>query len=526
MVSETLSYNLALKRITNDEYTDKIPVPEPAGFNNYKNIYKKTFDGLDGFIEDSLNSSNIKSLYKIDVPKPNFTIRPMGRPEIKEWIIYEAIVDHISKKILENDEICQRSFSICRFKYPKIPKLEPWLKFKEEELKFYEKGYKYAVISDLTGFYENIYLEELRNRIIDYLDGSEYDEKLLKVLFELLRKWSSERIVNYGLPQGPNASSFLADIYIDLIDKKMEKYVGYFRYGDDIRIFCKRGIDAKKALKDFIIALRELKLNINAKKTSILSHKRVENRLFDQQKSLMDMIVNAMNSKNRKYINDMIPNLIWLFENSFSGHTFSKTHLRFSLYRLSVLKNSNFSIDTKKIIETIKQKFVTSPANTDLFCLFLSLFPNRDVISYLIQFLDSEDNIYDWQEMKILQTLLNFNAEYDQSFINKCIESAKDSNNHYVLRAFYFLIAGKHGNNRDRITIMDYYDDRLDNYLKKAIILAVQELGKGSRNDFYSKIKSRDDEELKQLINHLKSINQPIYYPKFDLSKIKPDGYQ
>jgi hypothetical protein len=51
--------------------------------------------------------------------------------------------------------------------------------------------------------------------------------------------------------------------------------------------------------------------------------------------------------------------------------------------------------------------------------------------------------------------------------------------------SFYFLLAGKHGNNRDRELIVDSYDSTLNPYIKLSIILAVQELGIPSRNDFY-----------------------------------------
>lgn len=238
------------------------------------------------------------------------------------------------------------------------------------------------------------------------------------------------------------------------------------------------------------------------------------------------MIVTAMNSKNKKYIEKAIPNLIWLFENSFSNNNhFSKTHLKFSLYRLSLLKHNKFYFDTKKIIDTIKDNFISNPDNTDIFCLFLSLFPNKEVVKFLIDFLESQYNIYEWQEMNILKTILNLNVVFDQNFINKCIDCSNDSNKHYVVRSFNLLIVGKHGKNRDRMTIIDNYNESMNNYLKKAIILAVQELGVGSRNRFYSEIKKENDAEINELIDHLKSINQPIYYPKSDLSKIRINEY-
>jgi len=149
---------------------------------------------------------------------------------------------------------------VLNFKTHDAKRTNAWLKFDKQSRDFFKKGYKYAVTTDITGYYENVNLEELRNRIIDYLGRDEDGEKLTDVLFKLLRKWSDERISGYGLPQGPPASSFLADIFLDYVDRRMEKYKGYHRYMDDIRIFCKQKIDAKVALKDLTIALRNLKL--------------------------------------------------------------------------------------------------------------------------------------------------------------------------------------------------------------------------------------------------------------------------
>ena len=53
-----------------------------------------------------------------------------------------------------------------------------------------------------------------------------------------------------------------------------------------------------------------------------------------------------------------------------------------------------------------------------------------------------------------------------------------------LVRGFYFLLAGKYGNNRDRELIVDSYDSLSETYTKLAVILAVQELGEASRNDF------------------------------------------
>jgi hypothetical protein len=337
-----LEFDKALKRIIAEDLRGNNPVPDILGFLHLKRLFGP--DDFSSKLEDLLMNYKKKtympkSLLKIDVPKANFTVRPMARPTTEDWLIYEAIIDYLSKKILrKNKRICQRSFSILNFKTHKRKRTGAWLEFDERSRDFYKRKYRFAVTTDITGYYENINLEESRKRIIDYLERDKEGTELTNDLFTLLRKWSDERISGYGLPQGPPASSFLADIFLDYVDRRMEKYKGYIRYMDDIRIFCKKKIEAKIALKDLTIALRNLKLNINAKKTDILSDKEIEEKLFDPDKSFLNMIETTIKSGNRELIQgSVIPALLKLVEKAFSNDAFEKTHLNFALYRLGIL---------------------------------------------------------------------------------------------------------------------------------------------------------------------------------------------
>ena len=523
-----LDFEKSRKRIVGEDLKGNNPVPDILGFLHLKSLLGSDFSPeLYKLIEAYTDgSTNISPLLKIDVPKANFTIRPMARPEIKDWLIYEAIINYLSNKILNDTQICARSFSILNFKNKNsegTKKTNAWLKFDEHSREFYNNGYKYAVVADLTGYYENVNLEELRNRIINCLEGCSNGVELINVLFKLLRKWSDERIPGCGLPQGPPASSFLADIFLDYVDRKMEKYDGYFRYMDDMRIFCKREIDTKIALKDLIISLRELKLNINAKKTKILIDEEIDKKLFDPHKSLLNIIDATMKTKDRKQIENIIPHLAKLFKDSFSSDPFEKTHLNFSLYRLSILHASGFDLDIEEIIEKIENNFVSKPHHMGLFCNFLSMFhDNIEIAKFLISFLQSENNIYDWQEVKVLHTLLRFNIKFGRPNIDFFISSARDSNKHYAARSFYFLLAGKNGSNRDRELIVSCYNGLSKIFTKMAIILAVQEIGLASRNQFYSWVtRNESNKEIQQFIKYVKSLSNPIYYLAAERLKIE-----
>jgi len=130
-------------------------------------------------------------------------------------------------------------------------------------------------------------------------------------------------------------------------------------------------------------------------------------------------------------IKNIIPALVKLIEDAFLNDAFEKTHLNFALYRLSVLHNTGFNFNKARIIKSIEQNFVSKPHHTGLFCNSLSMFSkDKNIPRFLISFLKSKDNIYEWQELKVLQTLLRFNFKANQPEINIFLDSARNSNKH------------------------------------------------------------------------------------------------
>jgi len=517
-------FKKAKKRIFREELKGNNPVPDILSFIHLDALYEKKLDDVLShlFEEYKSESKSPSPLLKIYVPKPNFTIRPMSRPETKDWLLYEAIVQLISTNITKDSSICKKSFSYLNL-LPETERENNWVKFDNKSREFYVHGNRYAVVADLTGYYENISLNELRKRIINYMGENDENRALVDVLHRMLRKWSEDRVSGYGLPQGPPASSFLADIYLDHVDHKMDNYENYVRYMDDIRIFCKTEIEAKLALKELIIALGALKLNINAKKTEILREHEIESKLFDPAKSLFDIIESILKSKDASKIKEVIPPLTEMFETSFLDGNFEKSHLNFSLYRLSTLHASGFEMDVDRITSLIRDNFIHKPHHTGLFCYFLTPFPkDKLIIRYLIDFIKDTNNIYEWQEAKVVQSLLKFYANLSSDDVQYCIRCVMDSNKHFAVRAFYSLLIGKHGSNRDREILVDLYDHSWSDYLKAAFILAVQQLGYASRNEFYSRIKENEGtNDIGKFVDYVKSLKNPLYFLEKERPKLE-----
>jgi hypothetical protein len=514
-----LDLEKALNSILKDDRRGNNPIPDPLRFS-YVSLDKKE---ILGEIYKNIQNEKYKPkpLLTIDVPKGNFTIRPMARPEIQDWIIFQALVDYLIPKII--NRISRRTFSILNFKNPKR-RIDPWKKFDERNRQYYNSGYYYVVSTDISGYFEHIDLSELRKKLINYINSNDKEAKeVIDFLFyNLLLPWSTGRVGGFGLPQGPTASTFLGDVYLDNIDREMEVEKGYFRYMDDIRIWCKSEIEAKKALIKFIKSLRKYKLNINAKKTKILKHKEIEKELFDPKKYILDSIQNAFESKNVSKIQAIIPILTQdLFKGAFSDkNSFDKRHIKFCVFRLSVLKMSGFDFDEKTVIDLMLENFINKPQHADDFCSFLALYPrNKKIVDFLLDFLFSKNNIYEWQELHLLRALLEMQVTINKDILKKLYRRFQDKNRHWANRALYCLLIGKYGDNNDRELLTDEFDFAEFDELRKNIILSVQELGIASRNDFYKKAEKKIWPEI--FVKYVKNLKQPMYFRPYERVKIE-----
>jgi hypothetical protein len=508
-----LDLKKALDSILRDDKRGDNPIPDPLRFSYFtvqkENLLKEMSEKLEK------RNWSVSPLLTIDVPKGNFTIRPMGRPEIQDWVIYQALVDYLIPKIIS--KLSKRSFSILNYKSQRR-RILSWQKFDAKSRLLYERGYRYVVSTDISSYFENIDLDELRNKIINHVDSRDTEtKKVVDFLYEkFLVPWSSGRIKNFGLPQGPTASTFLGDVYLDNIDREMEEEAGYFRYMDDIRIFCKNEISARLALIKLIKALRKYKLNINAKKTRILRNTEVEKSLFDPRKPILDSIQTAFDSKDEKQIKAVTPILIDILRGGFSEkNIFDKRHINFSIFRLSVLKASGLEFDEKSVISLLTKNFLDRPQHADDFCSFLAIFNrSKKIKDFFLKFLTSKENIYEWQEMHVLRALLELQPKINSSLLRKFRDRFKDRNRHWAVRSLYGLLVGKYGKNTDRELLVDEFEHTDIEELKKNIILAVQELGSASRSRFYQRIQHTIKPTV--FISYVKNLEKPIYFRPYD----------
>ena len=130
----------------------------------------------------------------------------------------------------------------------------------------------HVLSSDISSFYDNISHDILRKILIDKFN---LEDDILNILFDCLDCWSgfvSGCLLNgRGLPQGPQPSAFLAEIFLMDLDEAFiaQSPLGYIRYVDDILIFQNSKNTLLKNLSVLDLELKKKGLAINSQKTNI-----------------------------------------------------------------------------------------------------------------------------------------------------------------------------------------------------------------------------------------------------------------
>lgn len=526
-ISEILNLEKAYNEVLQDERHGQDFLPDILHFQDSKKFKDQLLQRLKRELDN--NQFQVRDLIKMDVPKDSFFIRPGARPHLQDSVLYRALVNYIG---LKTDKKLGPNVYSSRFDHNKkglIHWVGQWLKFERAFWVNFERGFNHVLKTDITAYFANINVDErLRISIIAMLDASEESERIAKFLFDsLIRPWArKERNKGFGLPQGGNASPILANLFLAHVDALLprNKNIRYLRYSDDIRILAKSEIDAKNALKTLISELRRIGLDLNEKKTEILSPWDVKRELRDPRQQDMDTLRIILSSGDEALIKKLgMPLLSDLFQRSFdSSNTFGDKHLRFSIncfVRLrEIYKGQDKEIGAigMKIID----KLESMPGSTNTFSGFFSLFPQDRFKRELVKFLGEENNIYEWQEMWILDSLIRFDS-FSQAELRLLRGIAFDRDKHPLVRSKAILLLGKFGDEHERYQLMTKFNEEADYLVKRAIIVATQQLSIAEKNEFYATVK-RTDQEQAELVDYIKSLREPVYFDEFVPPAISP----
>lgn len=382
----------------------------------------KSFFGVDDYKAEEAES--------FFVPKKKLTLRQALISPFIDRIMYMATVGVLAERL--DQAMIPNVYSARYNKFSDnqliINGVEQWRKMKymcseSANLKDEQGNYVYGSVIqiDLLNFYDNIN-KKLLNEKVKRICETENERKAAKLLENIIRSFSKKQS---GLPQNSDASSLLASFYLNQIDVFMQNIAPmYYRFMDDIRIFCKDKYEARKILQTLEFELRRCHLSVNSQKTEILTFVNGEKansanneclrNMFDDCFDLeLNKLSTLRKSENFVHRNEAFHLSIKLLEanlnEDLNTSEESSSKLNYSLNTIALLVKNDINSHTYKFEETIKsavRSLKDKPWITTQICKVLNLIPTetirKDFLDLLkIIVLDGRYNTYSFQTYQI-----------------------------------------------------------------------------------------------------------------------------
>ena len=221
-------------------------------------------------------------------PKATGTQRAKTILCIEDAIVYQCICDTIAYRSYEstlkyenfvfgsvlNEEV-KLGLNLLNIENPRFFFFELWMEkwnqFAESvNAEVEDRSVTYKLETDITGFFDCIPHSKLLQLLYKKF---EIAPDVLDLFSECLNTWSGtaeSATPGVGIPQGPQASFFLANVYLGDIDEKMvNRGLSYYRYMDDFRIYSSSEVELIEILVEIDKFLKSNGLSINSKKTLI-----------------------------------------------------------------------------------------------------------------------------------------------------------------------------------------------------------------------------------------------------------------
>lgn len=413
------------------------------------------------------------------VPKKQYTLRQALISPLIDRIIYMAVVGVLAEKL--DNAMIPSVFSARYNKFSKnqliINGVEQWKKMQyalyEKVYSEIEQGhfiYNCIIEIDLLNFYDNINKSLLIEKI-ERVCETNNEKKACRLLEGILTNFSAKDL---GLPQNSDASSLLATFYLNQVDVYMQNSsFAYYRFMDDIRIFCNDKYEARRILQDFEYELRRCHLSVNSQKTKIKSIfdnpddvKDKETQIFRGEfGNLFDLQLNKISrlrkSSNYAYLNEAFHQSIELLKNNIDEDTNnsedSARKLSYALNAIEHLCKKNINIysvnsDFEELLLTAIKSLFDKPWMTTQVCKILNLIECDIVIDSYLPCLkqiliDDNYNTYAFQTYQIWLLLAKHKAKSDDliKYAVKCIEK-NDETNRAVIAAMTIYVCSVDAN--------------------------------------------------------------------------------
>ena len=377
-----------------------------------------------------LSGSGPDPAIEIDVDKTAIFTRRMTNLGLEDRVAYQAAVASFADRVearTPSAVFSARLSSNSRYFMKRGP--DQWAKWRMDALRKLVPGQEWLAATDLTAYFDTI----SHRLLIADIESLNVDPSVVAALREMLREWSISDGV--GLPQGPNASRLLGNLFLLPVDEAMlEDGWNYSRYLDDIRIVTESRADAVKAIRKFQQECSLRGLIVSSGKTELLfGDKAKESLVSSSQLAAVDYWFHAqVPSLARDELKKILKQALRPKAN------IDTRKARFSLWRLAQLKEASVLRQVLKRLEDL------APL-ASVVAAYLQPFTSRKaVIQGLVDFLADPSRCYStYLATWLFAAMLEHPGPLPRGWLDQALRRLKDRNQPDFLRAVAAVVVGR-----------------------------------------------------------------------------------
>jgi Reverse transcriptase (RNA-dependent DNA polymerase) len=275
-------------------------------------------------------------------PKSTRILRPITLLSINDQVVYQAITNVIANKFYASlrPYYGTKTFGALYAGRNSLFFYRSWKKayraFNNTIRHAHRQGNDVVADFDLVSFFDLIDHTTLRT----VLERRVKNGELLDLLFQYLGQWTAGQahiyVRGHGIPQGPEASAFLAEVFLHDFDLSNHGKTKYLRYVDDVKLLGKTFGSVRRVLLRLDLKSKHLGLVPSAQKVQIRRVRDIERELKSIPSNIAGQSPTKSNRPLTKATKRRLQNLLKKSINKRRGDIVinDDTQLKFALYRL------------------------------------------------------------------------------------------------------------------------------------------------------------------------------------------------